>query len=328
MTLLDLPMVSTWLSPGKAPASVSHYTSAGGFLGMIQTGHLWATEATGLNDYSEITEGQRFFRAQWLEKRHVLESIAGVGFTEDLEGAFGHLAPEFAKALHRRVPYILCASSEADDANQWRLYADGGRGFSVDLDTSEDLALCPAPVAKVEPGELPGLGYLGLVQKWSPVLYEQADREAAFDHLITWLAATAKTYVPKISEDPRYALSIAVAASAAADRLCSLIKTRGFAGEHESRIVVDMDDHADDWINFRPTQTGIVSTVHLRNARRVSRPAELSNRSEIAPLPITRVRVGPQQDYDLVEPTIHALLSRYGYRDVIVERSQASLRRS
>lgn len=320
-------MTSTWPGPGSAPATVSHYTSAAGFLGMIETGHLWATEATGLNDHSEIIEGQRFVYAQWIAKRHVLEGLVDADFVELVEGSFTHLAPEMAKALHRGVPYVLCASSEADDANQWRLYADGGRGFSVDLDTSFDLALCPAPAAKVDTDELPGLGHLGLVKSWSPVLYEQFDREAAFDKLIEWLAATARVFAQKAREDLRYATSILFQASAAADTLCSLIKTRGFIGEHESRIVVDMLEEADAWIKFRSAQTGIVRTVHLRNASRASAPAELSNRSEIAPLPIVRVLVGPQQDYELVAPTVRALLSRYGYRDVKVERSQASLRR-
>lgn len=327
MTILELPMVSGWSTPRQPPTTVSHYTSAAGFLGMIQTGHLWATEATGLNDHSEIIEGQKFVHAQWIAKRYRLEELVDPVFAELVDGAFAHLDPNIGKALHRGVPYVLCASSEADDANQWRLYADNGRGFSVDLDTSSDLVLCPANAAKVDPEELPGLGNLGSVKRWSPVLYEQSDREAAFDNLIEWLANTARLFTQKAAEDSRYAWSIALQASAAADTLCSLIKTRGFLGEHESRVVVEMLEEADDWINFRSAQTGIVRTVHLRNVCPASRPAQLSNRSGIAPLPITRVRVGPQQDYELVAPTIRALLAKHGYRDVMVEPSRASLRR-
>lgn len=320
------PVTGPWPGHGKAPASVFHYTSGAGFLGMIQTGHLWASEAAGLNDYSEITAGQAFVRSRWAELRGDFESRYGTPPTEVIDGVLTGAYPKLW-VTGAESAFVVCASKFADDANQWRLYADDGRGFSVELDTEVDLEVVDqtSDGARHDPeheAHAPEDG-LANISGWRPVMYSQDDRTAAFDELLAWIgnhelvagATTTRELIenlpPRFSEGRMF------------NGLYQFIKTPGFAGENESRIVVTFADRADDYVGFRATKTGIVRTAQLRS-RGV--PLAPTNRTTVRPLPIRRVIMGPAQRYDLGAPAVRALLDRHGYTSVEVVPSEASLR--
>lgn len=317
------PVTGPWPGHGRAPASVFHYTSGAGFLGMIQTGHLWASEAAGLNDYSEITAGQAFVRARWAELRQSFEARHGTPPTEVIDGVLTGAYPKLW-VTGAEGAFVVCASRFADDANQWRLYADDGRGFSVELDTEVDLEVVDqtAGVDDQDDDLAPEEG-LANISGWRPVMYSHEDRSRAFDDLLAWIgnhqlvaqATTTRELVenlpPRFSEGRMF------------NGIYQFIKTPGFAGENESRIVVTFAGRADDFVGFRATKTGIVRTAQLRS-RAV--PLAPTNRTSVRPLPIRRVIMGPAQRYDLGAPAVRALLDRHGYTSVEVVPSEASLR--
>jgi hypothetical protein len=53
---------ATRLSDEVLPARVYHYTSTDGLLGILDSGHLWATDLRYLNDTSELHFGRSLTR--------------------------------------------------------------------------------------------------------------------------------------------------------------------------------------------------------------------------------------------------------------------------
>src|SRR5664279_4177638 len=111
----------------QASGSVFHYTSAQGLLGIVPSGTVWASEASSLNDLAEVRQGweaisRLLVSREDSEARQLLISLA----THPLD------APHEV--------FVLSASTAGDDANQWRLYADGGRGYALELDGTVQLA--------------------------------------------------------------------------------------------------------------------------------------------------------------------------------------------
>src|SRR5690606_8095052 len=96
-------------------------TDASGLLNIVQSNELWATESHGMNDVAEIKQGWDFIW-EWLERQDPKDPTVA-----DLRSAAGSGEDDYG------YTYFCCASIAADDANQWRNYADGGRGFAIAL---------------------------------------------------------------------------------------------------------------------------------------------------------------------------------------------------
>jgi hypothetical protein len=96
---------------------VFHYTSSVRLFGSIETGSLWASQASSLNDVAEVRQG-------WQLIQEILDAQPDSEIVDMLKG----FADNPRKAQHE--VYLLCASTNGDDANQWRLYADDGRATS------------------------------------------------------------------------------------------------------------------------------------------------------------------------------------------------------
>lgn len=109
--------------------------------------------------------------------------------------------------------------------------------------------------------------------------------------------------------------------------VASLIKSVGFSGEYEARVVVTPLFRS-TYERFRPGDVGIVSYVELGTAQtvddRFSRRAYREG-GEVAPLPIHSVTAGP-----LLRPeslaTVKALMQSAGISDPEVRMSQVPLR--
>lgn len=205
--------------------------------------------------------------------------------------------------------HVLCASDSPDDANQWRLYGDHGRGFAITLDTTAWLDLA-------ENGRLPqndALRPTRRVGPWSRVIYEEEAWEKSYQAIINAIKARAQAMKLVETPDPFEMQSLFQNAQKAINTLCALIKTPAFSGERESRIVASVDKRDDRHVNFHANSIGIVRSVNLQAIKSPQ-------------LPITSITIGPGQRYDLAAPTIEALLARHGYNDVTVTRATSSLR--
>lgn len=321
-----LPMVDAWPGRRTDRPSVFHYTSAAGLLGMIEHGELWASEAGGLNDYSEISAGRDFVREAWPAERDRFASRHDPGTATFLDQMIMRLGSDWWSTGPDGV-FVLCASTVDDDANQWRLYADNGRGFSVELDTQPGYELVrnklKAQTPRIE--ALKAYGGPVAVSPWRSVLYDASQRQAALHEVLDRIGQRTLEMLESTIQEQIASLEQTGTAARDLDVLCQLIKSPGFAGENEARTVVTFRSSslADDYAFYRATRTGIVRTIHLRQTNQPDSPA---NRTDTPLLPIKRIIMGPAQRHDLGAPALRALLARHGYQDVPVEASQASLR--
>src|SRR5688500_7653985 len=109
--------------------SVYHYTSAAGLLGIVSTGQLRASEASALNDLAEIELG-------WQAIEKCVSTAAESNGMKHVAGLIKN-----ARRDPKHQVFVLSGTTAGDDANQWRLYADEGKGYAIELDGSVPLAV-------------------------------------------------------------------------------------------------------------------------------------------------------------------------------------------
>jgi DUF2971 family protein len=109
--------------------TIYHYTDVKGALGILKTGHLWFTERSHLNDPVEIRYG--------LEIAHELfETAAKNRGAKIPREAASHLKGEHTFGLSTYGFWISSFSLDGNDLNQWRNYADDGRGVCLGFSTA------------------------------------------------------------------------------------------------------------------------------------------------------------------------------------------------
>lgn len=304
----------TTAEPGfdrHVPDRVYHYTSAQGLLGIVRNGELWASESTSLNDLAEIRQGWNFVR-DWVRDS-----------ADDRVRHLGWLISEESSPQGMTTTYVLSASSEPDDANQWRLYADGGYGYAVELDTAQQIGVrlvIPEVPSGRGIGEL--LKFSVVVSGWKRCLYEDVDKMAA-------LEACFENYFGRIDRAQASGGSeeeLDEEGQSARDELygelaeaAALMKSRGFLGENEYRVVIQPLTRQ-SFEHFRPSRIGVVSYVTLGAGMWKETESRWLSRDEDPrrDLPVTGVRLGP-----LVRPenarTIEALLRQHQLSDAVAK---------
>ncbi|MBU2698802.1 DUF2971 domain-containing protein [Pimelobacter sp. 30-1] len=315
-----------------AQERVYHYTGAVALLGMIRDRKLWASEAAGMNDRAEVRQGWAKI-LDWAEKQPDSPAIEVI-------------------RTHARSPelqpheiFVLSASTRPDDANQWRLYADGGRGYAVELDVSVPLAVVsdaraslthrePADAAAVEELDLetffdPGLLF-ARVTPWLHVLYTEEEINTALQLLARKLDADGARFddmrAQRVDEQEVQDHAAFSYRSSFEDvaLLANLIKEPGFEGENEVRIVTTFD-RSEDHLKYRAGTYGVVGYAELASSPHGDN-SYIGDGEELAPLPIKSVRIGP-----LLAPehdrTLVAMLRKFGQAEgVDVDFSGVPLR--
>jgi hypothetical protein len=104
-----------------------HYTSGDALLGAVETGTLYATQVSCLNDSTEIRYGAKLLRDAFMniqtdaiEEKLILERI--IKNTVEEPAA----PPNLPSAW-----FVTCFSKEKDDLSQWRAYSGGENGYAI-----------------------------------------------------------------------------------------------------------------------------------------------------------------------------------------------------
>lgn len=129
-SFIEKSMKTTGL-PLKRPCY--HYTTAQGLYGILESKSIWLTDIEHMNDPSELKHGLSF-PIDYLEElvqtsQNTLERI----FTSAIRTVLTE------KISHRYIFYVTSFSFDGDHLNQWRAYADNGRGYCIEI--SKDVFL-------------------------------------------------------------------------------------------------------------------------------------------------------------------------------------------
>src|SRR5258708_558906 len=107
------------------PEELWHYTNAEGLIGILETGHIWATQVACVNDTLE----QRYFG----NLVHDVVKAKRAQNTDPALGVFLRVVDEalalrdFSSAGH----FVACFSEVEDDLGQWRGYGGGECGYAI-----------------------------------------------------------------------------------------------------------------------------------------------------------------------------------------------------
>jgi hypothetical protein len=125
---------------GRHPVGeLFHYTTGEGLIGILESGELWATQVSCLNDSSEIRYALSMLRGFFtdkvtdpgldLDEKFVCERVV-----EDLS-VDGALTSEW---------FVACFTEEKDDLSQWRAYGRGEGGYAIGFDNARlQLGIAP-----------------------------------------------------------------------------------------------------------------------------------------------------------------------------------------
>lgn len=312
---------------------VFHYTDASALQGMVENRVLWATEASAMNDPSEITQGLEFM-ATWLRRQTPDEAVTELLQTVERVQQEGHSGV-----------YLLCGSTAGDDVNQWARYAADGHGYAVQLDPSVRLGVRQREdrvghVKGRSPFYVLELG--ARVSPWLPVTYQDAEKERLLEELLDSARRDRDELAAQL-EEPTLAAGLAAKDERASEHavdlvadhdwrvlsavtaLSQLIKAPGYEGENEVRAVASTALQVN--AHFRTTPYGLARYVEVVSNAGGRGGTALVPYEDPHPLvlPITGVMLGPKLS-ERGEETIRDLLDRNGLRGIKLDTSKLPLR--
>jgi hypothetical protein len=123
--------VHDWLTK-PIPETLWHYTSLQGFLSIVASKHIFATDMRYLNDREEFVHAQAFVDQVISELDEIDENgwggrQAAKTFTEGLFTR-GVLSPKYSQV------FVASFSTAEDQLSQWRAYSRGSTGVSLGFD--------------------------------------------------------------------------------------------------------------------------------------------------------------------------------------------------
>ncbi|WP_219618852.1 DUF2971 domain-containing protein [Brevibacterium sp. 239c] len=304
------------MSEPEVPRHVFHYTQPSGLMGIAESRSFRATEASGLNDRDELIYG-------WTILPELVRRQGYADLASELEAA--------RDDGERRDVFVTCASELADDAGQWDRYANGGRGYSLSINTYFKWCI---RVNRAHPGPRSDFFNFWKVKPWNRVLYTEDD---ILGELSSWIPRTAAKYeedevraksAGSADDHHEYLFDQRMNLLASADDLIHRIKREGFSGEREFRLIAVTNDL--DAIKYRESRYGLVRYVDIVNSAkssiddRILFDSEHPRELQVGAPPISGVRIGPAFDPE-GDKTLANYLARNDIR-AKVNTSAVSLR--
>lgn len=267
-----------------------HYTTGENLINIINSGELWATQASCLNDMTELV-----YSAEQLHRR-VKARMAGP-HNVAIDPLLARLNAALAVPDAELSPvFVACFSERRDDISQWRAYSGGEGGYAVQFDPKllREAGILPTLSGHSEPQIL-------LVR----VEYDPANHATMFDDILKWteqyfLGLQGAKAAPSIDEwadeFSRYWLEhLAFYAPC--------IKNPAFQNEREWRLIYYLRPDDPIKMKFRQRQSMMSRHIPLRLRK---------------PLPITGVLVGPCRHPRLSQVAASDLLLTGGYDPNVV----------
>jgi len=204
---------------GPHPEVVYHYTTQDGFLGILRSKVLWASNAMYLNDSSELNYGVQVFdkvRAAWV-----------AGSTDARKVRLDEIWRDVLSRQLEAGVYVVAFSVKRDDLAQWRAYG-GHTGYCLGFSTTDLLLRAQA----MRP---PGT--------FLRCLYLESEQRAAAEQMIALLHANCDPGIPDQARTDFRGLLFMVA---------SCFKHPSFKDEGEWRLFFLPERRTPEVLEFRP----------------------------------------------------------------------------
>jgi len=283
-------------------APLYHYTNGTGFMGIIETGKIWATHFDYLNDSRELRHGEEI----------VLEEARA--FVAELpEGSAGRYLMEYFIQLDPFVSltrlwdvYLASFSESGDQLSQWRAYGCDGSGFAVGFRT------LPRPHGEDDDAGAP----LDLIKcEYRPDIFKKKIREILVEvtcHYEDFARSKAETDEARRAIHDSAWKSLFKRIATEVPRL----KHKSFDEEREWRLaVLPIPDQAKSITKFRARRGGLCPYV------------EIDVRGPGGRIDLADVVVGPGQDPQRSLKSARMFLKQHGYdREDLVRLSGTTYR--
>lgn len=226
--LSNLPNLAGWLGAAP-PKHLFHYTSPGGFKGIVESKVLFAGRASDMNDYTEQRKALEIVSLYIANARHRGLPPGQAEFWDHLDSS---------KTETNRQVFTVSLSEERDSLEQWRAYSPRSGGVALGLPSSH------LHVAATDQGY-----YL------AACVYDWATQCRIIHEIIEFHAAR---FEANGATQPlvRQKLAETHAREAAADLALygAIIKDPAFVAEKEWRLV--SQPRTSERLTFRPTESG------------------------------------------------------------------------
>jgi Protein of unknown function (DUF2971) len=273
-----------------------HYTDAAGLIGIIQSGEIWCTQVSCLNDSLE----QRYFG----DLVHASVKTLRASNTNLTLGVLLRVADD-SLANQDVAPvgnFVACFSEVEDDLGQWRGYGGGQCGYALGFRVDRVLE-----ALKLRPSAA-----------FLPMHYEHSRHQFLVADVLRMAQAYFIQGVQRgLPDVERWAREFLDAFAMELGPFASVIKHPKFSSERERRIVTFLQKGEHTQLEFRQRRTLLAR--HL--------PIDLTvNVGTAKLLPLTRVYIGPGPTQRVSQVSVGDLLLKYGYQDVPVELSKVPYR--
>lgn len=276
---------------------VWHYTNGDGFLGILQSSQLYATQVAALNDANEtkyasdlLTKAVKQLIVERANDQEVVTLLNKLlEFSEENTGS--HNISKF---------FVTAFSGEEDDVTQWDRYGRPN-GYAI------------------------GFYARGLQREPTStlyrVVYDSEKQEKAAKELAE---ATVKFYFDGLNQerakDPDlWTREFLTAWDEWVYKLAPLVKASKWKAENEYRIVHELKPAEFPAVKFAQKATMLARYIALDTPYWVKRRSGL--------LPIAKIFVGPGTNYAPTQVSIRLLLDQMGYTEVPIEKTICSLTR-
>lgn len=275
------------LFEGDPPGELFHYTDFDGVQGIFKSRCLWLSKVSTLNDTSEVKLAVDRLKAHAAEVARSLDAETA----RFVEHAAGQL-----DSVRRTNICIAAFSEDADQLNQWRSYANDGRGIALGFDS--DVLRQAAREHDV---------------RLLRCVYAPESHEEIVDELVR-LLIEAHRAAPPASDEERAALLEQFNSTFLL--IAPVIKDHHFSQEKEWRLV-SMPRSPDD-----PLLTAVLFGNHASVKLVLPLVPDGESRSDV----ISSVTVGPTLDPDNVADAIDVLARHKGFRIGTVRHSRVPYR--
>jgi hypothetical protein len=274
-----------------------HYTSGSALLSIIDSGTLYSTQVSCLNDSTEVRYGARLFKdaLSQLRSEYAGETQLLAFIQETL--TFFNEDPDFP--VNAAIPYfVTCFSLEGDDLNQWRSYCNGENGYAIGFKAGGLIGIPNSLLVRVNYDRD---AHLRLVLKAAHAtvrFFKDGIEKNRAESIVQWTKEFLEVWDDVITQ------------------IAPMIKDPSFLSEKEFRIVHQLT--TDDARSLRVIQKETMMTRHL--------PLRTPSIAVVPTLPIVGVRVGPCRHPAVTRISVDTALRQRGYGGGLVSSSSVPFR--